>query len=495
MKRSLIRLCGLWLIMLAISGAVGVAASPISGIREGVPIVLTGELLPWENVSPNDVVAFSYHDGWTQIPVQVDERDQREYIQIYGPSASENPITAVYGTGIHGIVYCDPNTFTGPDSDPTLDVNDEIVFMAHDAGNRAPTDEGPSSVREGSGIELELADPLTDQVSYMYLFLQDGSLDPSTGMSYVEYDFNPLSGEYKTTYNTAGMDMATGLLNDDFGEQLNPEDSMIRTSMYERHWSYRWTCDSLSLSGGPNLVEREDYWMAPGACLRHIGTFNAQEGCFIANISGPVRAIRSYLGANSGPLVQVDKIYYETREDSTIYLRVHPRPAVGTFYVDHTLAAIGMTYHNDLNLDGVTIDGHSDHLTLGPITWELVTGEPGSVLRIHDIDTDIPFTDEDFTVFYADALDTDIRLCLACLEGCEESVPLGDPHLIGASGVWNTAQLPNTDPGLLATKHLTMLITTYYGDQDWMTTDAILRRAWSDYPLEIGVVPWPTSAE
>ena len=70
--------------MLAISGAVGVAASPISGIREGVPIVLTGELLPWENVSPNDVVAFSYHDGWTQIPVQVDERDQREYIQIYG---------------------------------------------------------------------------------------------------------------------------------------------------------------------------------------------------------------------------------------------------------------------------------------------------------------------------------------------------------------------------------------------------------------------------
>ncbi len=496
MRRPLtIRWCGLCLMMMAISGTVGVAAPPVFGIREGAPIVLTGELLPWENVSPNDVVAFSYRDGWTQVPVQVDERDQREYIQIYGPAVNGNPIAASYGANVFGIVYCDPNTFTGPDSDLTLDGNDEIVFMTQDTGDRAPVNEEPAFVREGSGIELELADPLTDQASYMYLFLHDGTLDPSAGMSYVEYDFDPLSGDYKTSYNTLGMDEETGLLNDDFGEQLNPEDSMIRTSMYERHWSYRWTCDSLLLSGGPNLVEREDYWMAPGACLRHIGTFNAQEGCFIANISGPVRAIRSYLGANSGPLVQVDKIYYETRGDSTIYLRVHPRPAVGTLYVDHTLAAIAMTYHNDLNLDGVTIDGCSDLLTLGPITWELVTGEPGSVLRIHDIDSDIAFTDEDFTLFYADAVDTNIRLCEACLEGCEESVLLGDSHLIGASGVWNTAQLPNTDPGLLATKHLTMLITTYYSDQSWMTTDAILRRAWSDHPLEISLVPWSAAAE
>ncbi|MCK5248056.1 hypothetical protein KAR02_14225, partial [Candidatus Bipolaricaulota bacterium] len=399
------------------------------------------------------------------------------------------------GRNVFGEVYCDPNTFTGPDSDPTLDGNDEIVFMAQDAGDRAPGNEGPTPTLDGSCVELEILDPLTSQVAYVYLFLQDGSLDPSAGISYVDYDFNLLSGDYTTTYNTAGNDETTDLQNDDFGKQLNHEDSVIRTAVYERHWSYRWTCDSLSLFGGPSLVEREDYWIAPGACARHVGTFNAQEGAFIANISGPVRAIRSYIGANSGPLVQVDRIYYEAREDIAVYFRVHPRPAVGMFYVDHTLAAIGMTYHNDLNPDGVTIDGHPDRLKLGPITWELVTGEPGSVVRIHDIDTDIPFADEDFTLFYADALNTDIRLCYACLEGCEESVPMGDPHLIGASGIWNTAPLPNTDPGLLATNYLTMFVTTYYGVSDWTSKDAEARSEWRDQPIKIGVTLWPNSED
>jgi len=463
----------------------------VCGMRAGTPIVLTGALLPWENVSPNDVVAFVYEGEWHQIPIQIDERDVREFSQIYGGGGTDNRNIGTFGIGIAEEVYCDPNTFTGADHDPTLDANDELVFMVQDAGTRAATGEGPFAAQQGSGMEIEILDPLTQEIAYVYLFLQDGSLDPGAGMSYVDYDFHLLSGDYTTTYNTAGNDETTGLQNDDFGEQLNPEDSVIRTAVYERHWSYRWTCDSLSLSGGSNLVEREDYWMAPGACLRHIGTFNAQEGCFIANISGPVRAIRSYLGANSGPLVQVDKIYYETREDSTIYLRVHPRPAVGTFYVDHTLAAIGMAYYNDLNLDGVIIDGEPDHLTPGPITWELVTGVPGSVLRIHDIDTDIAFDDEDFTFFYADELDTDIRLCHACLEGCEESVPLGDDHLIGASGVWNTALLPNTDPSLLATQYLAMMIMTYFSDSVWETSDAIVRRIWSDVPAEVQMTMWP----
>jgi len=457
--------------------------------------VLSGELLPWESVSPADVVAFANRDGWVQIPVQIDERDTREYAQAYGAYANGNPNTADFGATVYGEMYCDPNTFTGPDSDLTLDANDEVVFMMGDAGARALTGRLPSNVHKGSGIELRLLDPLTDQEDYVYLFLQDGTLDPAAGISYVEYNFSPLLGDYKTTYNTAGMDVATGLRNDDFGKQLNPEDSIIRTSAYERHWSYRWTCDSLSLFGGASLVEREDYWIAPGACVRHIGTFNAQEGAFIANISGPVRAIRSYLGANSGPLVQVDRIYYEAREDVAVYLRVHPRSAVGAFYADHTLSSIGMTYHNDLNLDGVTIDGQPDRLALGPISWELVTGEPGSIVRIHDVDTDIAFSDEDFTLFYADEIDTDIRLCEACLEGCQQPESLGDRHLIGASGVWITAPLPNTDPGLLATNYLTTLITMYYGDSNWTTLDAVIRRAWLDHPMEVNVAPWPPPAE
>lgn len=467
-------------------------AEPETGIRHGSAIVLTGGPLPWENALPADVVAFTYRDGWVQVPVQIDERDTREYAQVYGAYAQGNPNTADFGTHVYGEMYCDPDTFTGPDSNPAFDVNDELVFMADDAGDRGPANELPPSILERSGVEVALLDPLTGQTAYVYLFLQDGSLDPSAGIAYVGYEFDLLSGDYRSTYNTAGTNVATGFKNDDHGRQLNPEDSVIRTAVYERHWSYRWTCDSLSLFGGASLVEREDYWIAPGSCGRHNGTFNAQEGAFIANISGPVRAIRSVIGANSGPLVQLDRIYYAAREDTVLCSRVHPRSSVGIFYVDHTAEAIGMTYHNDLNLDGVAIDGRPDRLAVGPITWELVTGAPGSVVRVHDIDTDIAFSDSDFTLFYADDLDTDINLCGTCLEGSREPESMGDPHLIGASGVWNTAPLPNTDPGLLATQYLTMLITTYYGESSWAVADAMLRRTWSDHPMEITVVPWPS---
>jgi hypothetical protein len=461
------------------------------GMREGVPIVIAGELLPWDNVLPSEVVAFSYHDDWHQIPVQIDERDIREFAQIYGSLADDGTSRGGFGSHVFEEVYCDPGTFTGVDSDPTLDANDEIVFMMQDIGLRAATSERPIATQQGSGLEVVVVDPLTQETSYVYLFLQDGSLDPSAGVTHVDYSFKLLSGEYLSTYNTAGNDAETGLRNDDHGAQLNPEDSVIRTDVYERHWSYRWTCDSLSLFGGPNLVEREDYWIAPGSCGRHIGTFNAQEGAFIANISGPVRAIRSYLGANSGPLVQVDRVYYEAREDVTVYVRVHPRASVGMFYVDHTDAAIGMTYANDLNMQGVIIDGIPDRLVSGLVAWELVTGDLGSMLRLHDVETDIDFAAEDFALFYTDEANTTINLCEACLEGCPQPMLLGDGDLIGASGVWITAPLPNTDPSLLATQHLTMLMTMYYGDSSWKPADAATRRTWSDVPLDIHLTSWP----
>lgn len=479
--------------ILIVSAVLFSGAHSVQGARAGAPIVITGAQLPWGRVLPHDIVAFVHDNDWHQIPIQIDERDIREFSQIYGAGYRGNPNIGVFGIGATEEVYCDPNTFTGADLDPTLDANDELVFMMQDAGIRATTDERPPATQQGSGVEIEILDPLTQKMVYVYLFLQDGSLDPSSGTSYVDYDFHLLSGDYKMTYNTAGNDEQTGLRNDDRGEQLNPEDSVIRTAVYERHWSYRWTCDSLSLFGGPSLVEREDYWIAPGACGRHMGTFNAQEGAFIANISGPVRAIRSYLGANSGPLVQVDRIYYQAREDVAIYVRVHPRPSVGMFYVDHTLAAIGMTYANDLNPHGALIDGKPDHLTLGPISWELVSGEPGSIVRLHDTKTDIAFDTDDFTLFYVDEVDTDLTLCEACVEGCPQPQRLGDRNLIGASGVWNTAPLPNTDPALLATQTLTTRITMYYGDSTWTTTDAADRRLWSDAPVEIQITTWPES--
>jgi|GEM_PF-6678748 len=42
---------------------------------------------------------------------------------------------------------------------------------------------------------------------------------------------------------------------------------------------------------------------------------------------------------------------------------------------------------------------------------------------------------------------------------------------------------------VLATNHLTTLITTYYGDPNRTTADAVIQRERSDRPMEINVVP------
>ena len=82
---------------------------------------------------------------------------------------------------------------------------------------------------------------------------------------------------------------------------------------------------------------------SPGRARRTEGTFSTGGGAFIANKSGPVRAIRSYLGANSGTYTQRDEIMYEGRMDVTTYLRVHPIPPLRD-WMDYSADAIGMQY-------------------------------------------------------------------------------------------------------------------------------------------------------
>ena len=469
---------------------VSTTATEVATYR-ATPVVLVGEQLEAEGIAPDRLVAFAYRGAWVQIPLQIDERDLVEFAKIYGYPTGELAPRAGFGHGVFEEVYCDAETFTGSDSNPLVDANDEIVFMLEDAGAHASSAAFPVGVRSDLAFQIEITGSEGSPASYVYLFVHDGSLDQSAGRSYVHYDFDLQSGDYKQTYNTIGVDEETGERNDDHGPQLNPEDSWIRSDVYSRHWSYRWTCDALVLFGGDDLVEREDYWIAPGSCGRHNGTFNAQEGAFIANIDGPVRAIRSFLGANSGPLVQMDRIYYQAREDLTIHLRVHPRPAVGIFYVDHTMNALGMTYSNDLNLAGVVIDGQPDRLHDGHIAWELVAAEVGSVLRIHSLDTDIPLPEGALSVFYEDSLDTTLSQC--CVGDCGNEDSQWDARMIGASGIWNQAPLPNTDPALLASQYLSTETVILYGQERWTSEDAARLHAQVDRALQLRIDPYFSS--
>ena len=83
------------------------------------------------------------------------------------------------------------------------------------------------------------------------------------------------------------------------------------------------------------------------------------EAGFIVNISGPVRAIRSSMGANSGQYTVSTDIYYPQREDSTVDLRVHVIPGAMVFN-DFATGVTGLRYSDSNTPAGVPIDGVPD---------------------------------------------------------------------------------------------------------------------------------------
>ncbi len=467
----------------ALLGAAPHRASPAAAAwesstlnRPADPLVLTGADVPsLQGLAPNDVVAFAWDAGaWQQVPVQVDQRMVQSFNTIYNNSGT------FYG-GFSTLVYADPNTFTGADPNPTIDADDEIAFMAKDAGGRPPAFSEPAGVVHDSGVEVQVADPLDPAAfGWVYLFHQDGTLDPAAGKQYVSYDFNLLSGSYLATYNTVGGP--------------NPENSTVSSSNYSFHFGDRWQEDELHITtsgaSGVDILDRHKALFAPGYCVRTEDTFDngdpwgyKGEGAFVVNRTGPVRAIRSFIGANSGPRTQREYVFYQQRTDIRTFLRVHPIPSVMDFY-DYSPAATGMTYYNNLNLGGVAIDGNPDTPATGPITWEMVTGGQGAVVMAGLISTDIPGFN--YTSYYLDSTTPPVTQCT------------GDAYAYGSSGVWvmpppGQANIPCTDPSAAVctgANHLDSTRVMYFEPPGETTGQAQTLSAQAEAPLTYSAARW-----
>jgi len=400
--------------------------------RDRDPVVLSGTDLPdLIGLHPDSIVAFRWDStafDWSQIPVQVDERAVVDFGAIYDTTAS----------GFTVLTYTDTSTFTGADPNPLFDTDDELAFRARDAGDTQP----PGIVGPGSrlarvnamwppgttpapAVEVTITDPLTFAVGYVYLFRSDGHLDPRAGVAPIDYQFVLLSGHYKTTYNPrAGP---------------NPENSRVTTANYSVHFADRWIRDETRITAGGatgvDILDRHKNLFGPGDCSRSENTFSAGEGAFIVNRAGPVRALRGYLGANSGPTTWRLHKFYETREDISTALRVHPIPGLMDYF-DYSPAASGMTYSNSWNPAGALIDGSPDAVAPGPPQWEMVSGPQGTMVATSLIATDIP------------------GLALGSYYSDDDTPPTtqctGDSWEYGASGLWIDQGLPNTDPALAA---------------------------------------------
>jgi hypothetical protein len=407
--------------------------------RPADPVVLTGsDVGSLIGAGVGNVVGFRYQGGWQQIPIQIDERDLVDLAKPYNASA----------TGFTALQYSDPNTFTGADSNPLFDGNDELVFMAFDAGGKASGAE-PAGVIAGSGLELHITDPIEGSAGYVYLFRTNGSLPPGAGQQYVNYDFNVVGcANYRSCYDLGGA---------------NPENSTVTTAAYALHFSEMWVHDGLQItvggSTGTDFLDRQRIALSPNSDVRNEDTFSFSRGCFVASRGGPVRALRCFMGSNSGVYNQLSQVFYARRMDQTLNHRVHPMYSAGGAF-DYTAQAIGMRYHSNVHPGGVTIDGVPDAISTVATTWDMVTGSHGTLVvaylpAIHDIPT------LQVQTYYTDQ------------EPPAERQNTGDTHTYCVHGQWYTG-IPNTDPTRVQDPlyHLTVPEVFYFDGPDKAVSDA-----------------------
>jgi hypothetical protein len=415
-----------WASAPAAPGQAGPGQSTLN--RPADAITLTGQQVPGlVGTAPGRVAAFRVASGaWQQIPVQVDERKNTTMNAVYGLPATQT----FYGSSINVPVnvYTDPNTFTGADTDANVDADDEIAFMARDAGGARGSLGNPTGTT-GQPIEVKLAEPGdASSTGFVYLFASNGSLNPGAGRQYVNYQFRLNSGDYRTTYRRT--------------DGPNPENSVVTGGTYTLHYGDRWLMDSFAFRQGPragvDMIDRVKYDIQ-AFCVRNENTFNDEEGAFVVNKVGPVRAIRSWVGSNSGPNTQNTQHFYDTSFTTTIDLRVHAIPNVGA-HLDFSRDAIGMTYRNAQVPNGVPIDGQPDNVpATGPPRWWTYAGSQGGVAigANYDVDATVPAQ----TAFVDDETPS-IAQCT------------GDAQAIGDSGAYFGSWINCTDPGLGCTQKL-----------------------------------------
>ena len=327
----------------------------------------------------------------------------------------------------------------------------------------------------GQGIEVKVTDPLDTGVGYVYLFRQDGSLDPAAGEQYVDYNFNLLSGNYKTTYRrNGGTPPSLG----------NPEASTVVTSHYTRGFTDRWFDNELRIqrgsATGADILDRHDgqFVGIDGTCGRSQTTFRVGEGAFMVNKSGPVRAIRDFVGANSGPQVQRRHIFYEGREDISTHLRVHAIPGITDFF-DYAPTASGMlmrnTFNNaaDLLVNGMPDTYNAGSGTSGVNYWEQLNGSQGGLSIVNEYVTNN--ANPSYTTAYRDE---------ASATTCS-----GDGSLYGASGPRTGEPLSSTDQANGGTTRLFARRTLYYEEPGQANGAARLQADANPLALSVRVLP------
>jgi hypothetical protein len=348
------------------------------------------------------------HGRFVQIPFQVDEVFTR-YLSNpasgFSVYSGEDQHTT-YAFDREGFRYtksdpsnpclAQPDSPTMKDPVPGLDNNDEMAFMASDAGPAAP-----SGAALPKGIEdmrrVTITDPTNPsaQPTYVYV-MKAGAKGPHPAYNatngYVHYtrDWNADYFEKSQSSYEGYGDAATGVYCDANGNVVlgkdgkpdiarrRPRDyAWVQTPRYRFRYDGRWLLTQIQISPdggttyGPDLVDR---WKArafqqdrssntPCCGFEEEDTHWGGSSTLLGEKVGPVRAIRETWGADSGTNVVRRETFYRDSMVQKSWLRVHVIPPLDGIYAQWDMNAGRMTrYYNPKRPDGVAIDGSNDEV-------------------------------------------------------------------------------------------------------------------------------------
>jgi hypothetical protein len=285
-----------------------------------------------------------------------------------------------------------------PDPVPTLDNDDEIVFMASDATRlKAP----PGAMPPGATAvqTVVITDPLDPSaVRYAYLARKPGGSSFTAANSYVSYARDANADEWIDRNNFGESDPEKiGSSNTGYGPNLSgtvcsrpgcetfpyctstdrfPRDGVtVSTAAYQWRATGRWMVRDMHVAKpnqpgvyGPDLIDRwkgRAFQQAPDSTISLVGFEDEQvnweaNGSLLGERRGPVRAIREIWGADSGTNVTKTETYYRDEVTYRYHVRVHPIPPDGLYTSWDYNRGIASTYYNAIKPGGVPVDGEND---------------------------------------------------------------------------------------------------------------------------------------
>jgi hypothetical protein len=363
--------------------------------RPSYPLVVTGkDVAALLGAAPDRIVGFAWRDGqWVQVPVQVDQK-------VLAPKgqAGGNPAVPLKSRWKSHYIFADPRNAAGPGG-PTLGDHDEIAMLYEDFGSSTEAASGdPEGVVANTRVHL-VATIAGQRPRSLYLFKSAGALKPDAGRKPIAYSFHSLiAPEDRPRWEEITPEISSYRFIPHRKEnkviyQLPPlpsEDSAVRGENYQVRFDARSRLSELRIlsagASGDNILEHDKFYY--GSDMRQQTYLVSIGNRILADVAGPVRAIRVRQLEWSASLGYDEWIFYPRMVEVARHWIIHKGPALW-FGMNFSESAIGMTYYDNLNEQGVTIDGQPDDVRTGELKWQFIAGKPGSLLVQHILDTNI----------------------------------------------------------------------------------------------------------